>query len=91
MYLDPPVTTPDDVDMILKPVHKRMKRVMIPDDVHCCHMRYLLEQFLKKLKPGEILHGELEQERTTQMLNYVCGNSSTPVYEIVVFSHLQHR
>ena len=92
MKLDPTITTPDDKDTVLKPVHKRKNRLILPDKTQWKHMWYIAKKCLKKLKPNDKLHRDLEEEKTTDLLNYAYRNCSIPFYELlVVFSqNLQH-
>ena len=93
MCLDPAVTTNDDKDTTLKSVHKRNNRLILWDKTHRKHIRYLARKFLKKLKPSEILHADVEEQKTTKLLNYAQQNCFNTFYKIlVVFSHnLQHK
>ena len=56
-------------------------------------MCYLAKKFMNKLKPIEILQIEVEEEKTTQLLNYAHQTCFNAFYEILfVFSHkLQHK
>ena len=56
-------------------------------------MCYLARKLLKKLKPNQIVHAEVEEEKTTQLLNYAHQNCFNAFYELlVVFSHnLQYK
>ena len=88
MLLDPAVTEHDDKNPTLKSVHKRNNRLILQDKTHQKQMHYLARKFLKKLKPSEILHAEVEEEKTAQLLNYAHQNCFNTVYELlVVFSH----
>ena len=55
-------------------------------------MWYIAKKYLQKLKPNDTLHRDLEEEKTTDLLNYAYRNCSIPFYELlVVFSqNLQH-
>ena len=92
MKLDPAVTPPDDKNTVLKSVHTRKKRLILPDKTQRKHMPYIVKKCLKKLKPNDTLHRDLEEEKTTDLINYVYRNCSIPFYELlVVFSqNLQH-
>ena len=93
LCLDPVVTTNDDKHTTLKSVHKRNYRLILQDKTHQKHMHYLARKFLKKLKPREILHAEVEEKKTTQLLNYAHEKCFNAFYEILfVFSYnLQHK
>ena len=93
MHLDPAVTKNDDKETTLKSVHKRNDRLILWDKTQWKHMRYLAKKFLKKLTPSEILHTELEQEKTTQLLNYAHQTSFNAFYKLLLlFLHnLQNK
>ena len=87
MHLDPAVTTIDDKETTLKSVHKRNDRIILRDKTHWKHLHYLAKKFLNKLKRSEILHAELEEEKTRPLLNYAHQSSFNAFYELlVVFS-----
>ena len=92
MKLDPCITTPDDKDTVLKSVHRRKKRLILDNKTQWKHMWYIAKKCLKKLKPNDTLHRDLEDEKTTELLSYAYTNCSIPFYELlVVFSqNLQH-
>ena len=88
MLLDPAVTKHDDKDTTLKSVRQRNNRLILQDKTHQKQMHYLARKLLGKLKPSEILHAEVEEEKTGQLLHYAHQNCFNTFYELLfVFSH----
>ena len=67
--------------------------MILVDKTQWKHMHYIARKCLKKVKANDLLHRDLEEEKTTELLNYAHRNGSIPFYELlVIFSQkLQHN
>ena len=74
MRLEKPVTAPEDLDRILKPVHKRIARMIIQKRPHRAHLRYLCRSQMRKLKPAEELDPQIEATNTQELIQHVQDN-----------------